>query len=78
MDESAMPLTRIWCIYEVLRTGVPWPEGTRLKEGHAGFLLELMGMEGFVLKYSGRGRRAPRWGLFQRYVGLRHSPGISC
>lgn len=22
MDESAMPLTRIWCIYEVLRTGV--------------------------------------------------------
>ena len=24
MDEMAMPLTRIWCIYEVLRTGVPW------------------------------------------------------
>ena len=22
MDEQAMPLTRIWCIYEVLRTSV--------------------------------------------------------
>ena len=27
MDENAMPLTRIWCIYEVLRTGAPRMQG---------------------------------------------------